>query len=289
VGTDPQAIAVGEGSVWVTNVDDEYVSRIDPADFAARDRVIPVPDYPSDVLAGAGSVWVALGALAELVRINPEQGTATKPISAMGGGTPCGAPHASLAVGAGAVWLVCRSGQLGRLGVQARQGRSVEVDAGLVLSSSSILPQFEDLVFGLGSLWIVDNEINSVIEVDPLVVQKLRTINVGQDPRAVAVGADSLWTANFGDDTVTRLTIPAKGATPVITAIPVGDGPVDLAVGEGGVWVVNHLAATVSRIDPESNEVVATIGIGNEPQRVAAGEGRVWVTVRAPADVADES
>ena len=40
----------------------------------------------------------------------------------------------------------------------------------------------------------------------------------------------------------------------------------------------------MTRIDPESGDVVATIGIGNEPQRIAAGEGRVWVTVRAPED-----
>jgi YVTN family beta-propeller protein len=64
---------------------------------------------------------------------------------------------------------------------------------------------------------------------------------------------------------------------------PVGDGPVDVAVDETGVWVANSLDRTVSRIDPESGDVVATIDIGNEPRRIAAGEGAVWVTVRAPA------
>jgi YVTN family beta-propeller protein len=70
----------------------------------------------------------------------------------------------------------------------------------------------------------------------------------------------------------------------VPTTIPVGDGPVDVAFGEGALWVVNQLDGTVSRIDPESNEVVETISVGSEPQRVAAGEGRVWVTVRAPEE-----
>jgi hypothetical protein len=51
---------------------------------------------------------------------------------------------------------------------------------------------------------------------------------------------------------------------------------------------VNQLERSVSRIDPESNEVVATVRLGNVPQRVAAGERRVWVTVRA-ADEALES
>jgi DNA-binding beta-propeller fold protein YncE len=45
--------------------------------------------------------------------------------------------------------------------------------------------------------------------------------------------------------------------------------------------VANRLEGTVSRIDPETNEVVATIEIGNGLQHIAAGEGAVWVTVQA--------
>jgi YVTN family beta-propeller protein len=36
----------------------------------------------------------------------------------------------------------------------------------------------------------------------------------------------------------------------------------------------------VSRIDPETNEVVATISIGNRPQGIIVAQGLVWVTVR---------
>ena len=51
-----------------------------------------------------------------------------------------------------------------------------------------------------------------------------------------------------------------------------------VAVGEGAVWVANELSATVSRIDPEKNEVVETIPLGNRPPD-RRGHGRVWVTV----------
>ena len=290
VGLEPEAIATGEGSVWVTNVEDRTVSRIDPADVASTPSTISVEDDPSDILAGTGTIWVALGALAELVSINTEQNAAASPISALGEGVSCGAPRASIAIGAGAIWFVCRVAELGRVDLGTRMGRSVGLEAGIVLSSSSVLPVFEDVAYGLDSLWIVDSATNSVIELDPVVVQEQRSLNVGQDPRAVAVGSDSLWVANYGDDTVERLEISAKGATPTSTVIDVGDGPVDVAVGERGVWVVNQLDRSVSRIDPDSNEVVSTIRLGNEPHRVAAGEGRVWVTVRAPeADVAEQS
>ena len=88
---------------------------------------------------------------------------------------------------------------------------------------------------------------------------------------------------------MTRVQIPGRGQTPTLTQIPVGDGPVDVAFGEGAVWVANSLGRTVSRIDPETNEVVETIGVGNAPQRLAAGAGSVWVTVQAPEDEGLES
>ncbi len=285
----PQAITTGEGSAWATNIDDNTVSRIDPTDLSARDATITVGEYPSDIQAGRGTIWVALGPLADLTSINPDQNSSTTPISALGDGVPCTGPQASIATGAGAVWFVCRGGQLGRVDLRTRVGRSVEVEAGLVGSSSSILPQYEDIVYALGSLWIVDSATNTIVEVDPLVIQKKAAPNVGQSPRAIAASPGSLWVANYADDTVTRLEIAAPGATPIFTQIPVGDGPVDVAFGEGAIWVVNQLDRTVMRIDAESGDVGATVRIGNEPQRVAAGEGRVWVTVRAPeADVVDE-
>ncbi|HLG08303.1 MAG TPA: hypothetical protein VI409_06505, partial [Gaiellaceae bacterium] len=85
----------------------------------------------------------------------------------------------------------------------------------------------------------------------------------------------------------TRIAIPGRGQTPTLTTIPVGDGPVDVAAGEEGIWVANSLDGTVSRIDPETGDVVATVEVGEGLQRVAAGEGAVWVTVRAP-EIGDE-
>ena len=136
---------------------------------------------------------------------------------------------------------------------------------------------------------IVNRSRNRVAEIDPLTTQLRQEITVGSSPRAIAVGDNSLWVANFEDDTVTRIAISGRDENPVPSTIDVGDGPVDVAFGEGAVWVVSQLDRTVMRIDPESEEVVETIRIGNEPQRVAAGEGGVWVTVRGSEADALES
>jgi DNA-binding beta-propeller fold protein YncE len=45
--------------------------------------------------------------------------------------------------------------------------------------------------------------------------------------------------------------------------------------------VANNCGATVSRIDPASNEVVATIDTRYYPRWLDAGHGYVWVGVAA--------
>ena len=280
-GSDPGPITVGEDAVWVANVEDETVLRIDPA-TRERGRTIPVGDFPSDITTGGGAVWVALGALAELTRINPDQNTPAAPIEALEGNTPCGAPRASVAFGAGVIWFLCDSGDFGRVDPRTGQARSIGLEAGLLTSPSAVTPSYADIAYGLESLWIVNRAANAVVEVDPVTSQNLRALSTGQAPGAIAIGPRTLWIANFDDDTVTRLTIAGRGQAPATATFPVGDGPVDVAVGEGGVWVASSLDRTVTRLDPESGEVVATIELGNEPQRLAAGDGAVWVTVRAP-------
>ena len=78
-----------------------------------------------------------------------------------------------------------------------------------------------------------------------------------------------------GDDQVTRID-DVTGPT----VIHVGNGPLDLTVGVGAVWVTNTLDGTVSRIDPQTNEVTE-IRVGSSPEGVAVGDGSVWVAVHA--------
>ena len=60
VRTGPSAVAVGEGAIWVANVDDGSVSKIDPNTNASV-QTIAVGRGPDSVTVGAGFVWVANG------------------------------------------------------------------------------------------------------------------------------------------------------------------------------------------------------------------------------------
>src|SRR4249919_888673 len=97
--SDPDGIAVGEGSVWVADRGLDSVLRVNPA----RNRVatrISVPGSPSRLAVGDGAVWVTQTSLGSLARIEIASKTviATIPV----GGDATGEP----ALGAGSVWAL---------------------------------------------------------------------------------------------------------------------------------------------------------------------------------------
>jgi YVTN family beta-propeller protein len=106
----------------------------------------------------------------------------------------------------------------------------------------------------------------------------VRTINVGNGPRAVAVGANSVWVANNFDGTVSRID---PGTSTVTATIPTGRGPSGVAVGARTVWVANEVDASLTRIDPATNRPVLKIRLSNPPKGLALAGGSVLVTVRA--------
>ena len=77
VGVHPGGLAVGEGSVWVTDADSPTLLRID-ARYGSVDRIALRPKRfacggAGGVSVGAGSVWVAQGE-SRVLRIEPRTG-----------------------------------------------------------------------------------------------------------------------------------------------------------------------------------------------------------------------
>ena len=66
------ACGFGEGAVWVANLDDSTLSRINPKTREVE-RTIPMQGVsPSDIAAGEGGVWVANGPDNAVVRVSPD-------------------------------------------------------------------------------------------------------------------------------------------------------------------------------------------------------------------------
>jgi YVTN family beta-propeller protein len=61
-----------------------------------------------------------------------------------------------------------------------------------------------------------------------------KAISVGANPAALAVGNDSVWVANSGDGSVSRID-PRTNA--VTATVAVGHRPQGIAIAAGAVWV----------------------------------------------------
>jgi YVTN family beta-propeller protein len=266
VGRRPGAVAVGEGAVWVANLDDSTLSRINPTTRAVEGTIPMQGVSPSDIAAGAGGVWVANGPHNEVVRVSPDANEVVDRIET----NECFGFDASVAVGKGAVWFVCAVG-ISRIDPVSNLPLGLPYLGGLP----------RGIAAGLGAVWVSDGGHNTVSRINPETRQVTDTLTVAGDPRGLAVGQGAVWVSAFRDDQVSRLAA-RPGERITTESIHVGDGPIDVAVGAGGVWVANSRDGTVSRIDPQARKVVATIRLGSSPRGVAVGANRIWVTVQAP-------
>jgi YVTN family beta-propeller protein len=137
VGNDPEAIAVGDGAVWVADFEDDTVTRINPATNTVSGS-IPVGQEPSAIAVGAGGVWVPNTEDNNVERIDPSTGAVIATIAV--GRRPTG-----VTVGAGSVWVAnSLSGTVSRV-----DPATDRVAATLTVGQS---PQ--DVLVADGRLWV---------------------------------------------------------------------------------------------------------------------------------------
>jgi YVTN family beta-propeller protein len=276
VGARPRGLAFSSGSLWVANLDDQTISRVDPRTGRVVRTIATLPPGtpPTALSAGSGRVWYAGERRSGGVvvgRINPrfDVVASTRPQPA----SPLRAGEAGIAAAGDALWLV--SGGLAPLSqLDARSGAFRRT-----LDTRSCCPT--SVAAGDGVTWVADPFADTVTRIDgPGLV---RSIGVGHGPSALALTRDALWVVLAEDDAVMRID-PERNA--VVATIAVGSSPTAVSVGLGSVWVANSRDGTVSRIDPVRNAVVATIPVGGSPAALAVGSGSVWVSVQQPGSAA---
>src|SRR5439155_14802019 len=113
VGARPVAITSGAGALWVANLDDQSVTRVD---LSSREAVrnVPVGDAPTALAATRTDVWVTDGT-GDVSKIDPryDRLTFTRPPAASGsffGGTV-----RPMLTAFGSIWVVNPDGYVSRL------------------------------------------------------------------------------------------------------------------------------------------------------------------------------
>jgi YVTN family beta-propeller protein len=268
VGLRPGPITAGAGAIWVGNLDDRTLTKVDPQQRTSAGAVTLGDRTPTALAAGAVGVWVVHGALGTVSRVDPQFARVTSTVDLKAATGPN--QQAGIAVAGRSVWVVLGNSTLARIdGTRARIAQS-----GFAGSQPSAL------VVAYRAIWVANAGDATVQRFNPSTFDAgpVRTVSVGERPVAIAFGEGAVWVANASDDTVTRID-PNSGAT---TTIRVGGGPAAIAAGAGAVWVANKDDDTISRIDTGSNNVVRTIALGNAPAGLAFANGYLWASVQAP-------
>jgi DNA-binding SARP family transcriptional activator/ABC-type transport system substrate-binding protein/streptogramin lyase len=212
LGVHPGGLAVGEGSVWITDADSPTLLRVD-ARYETVDR-IPLPAESGGaggVSVGAGSVWVAQGE-SRVLRIEPRTGRVEHSFDV---------PYASDVILAdGKAWLVSNGdGVVRRVDpatnentgsvrlhrsiccaavgggfVWMRDNRTVWKFSGLAnpstpIASVKVAGAGEGLAYGDGALWATTGPGGTVTRIDPR-TEATQTFNVGHEAGAVGVDGD---------------------------------------------------------------------------------------------------
>jgi class 3 adenylate cyclase/DNA-binding beta-propeller fold protein YncE len=267
VGTRPGPVSFGAGSVWVGNLDDRSVTRVDAESRTVLRHISLDRRTPTGLAFGFGELWVAHGLRGDLSRIDPQFNEVAAPVDI--GGTAFGSPNGSVAVGPDAVWAVFGDSTFAR----------IEPSTARVAESTRAGAFPAGVVVGSGSVWVSNSGDANVTRYNPasFTEDPLDSYSVGRRPTGIAAG-EAIWVANTADNSVSRID-PTTGS---VVPVAVGEAPTAVTVTEDAVWVVNSADGTISRIDLESNEVVRTIEIGNSPSGIMSAEGFLWVTVQAP-------
>ena len=267
VGVRPGPIAFGSGSLWIADLDDQTISRVDPSSLRTLAN-IPLPAPPVGLAASADGPWVLepnanpAQSSVSASRINPDYNVAGAAVP-----IPNLVPDAPGAVAAQghSVWVAPSHGLLTRLDALTGGARGQRVDPNATTLSG--------VAIGEGAVWLTDTDAGNVIRVSPSGL--VEPIPVGNGPTAIAAGAGGVWVVDSLNETVVRID-PDTWAVAAI--IPVGRSPTGVAVGGGSVWVANSGDGTVTRIDSITDKA-ATIRVGGSPQALTVAAGRVYVTV----------
>ncbi len=266
VGARPVAVSEAAGSLWVANLDDQSVTRIDVSTRQAV-QAVPIAGAPTALAATPSAVWVsdATGRLSGIDTAHNRVTSTREPTR------PSSYGHATapLLAAFGSLWRVDPDGYVSRLDPASGQTlRSVDVGN----SPSAIAA-------GAGALWVTNNADGTVTRIDPTTLVSW-TIPVGHRPAGVAVNDAGVWVANAGDNTLVRID-PATNV--VASPTPVGDQPTAVLAAPTALWVTNGRGGTVQRLDPRTAAVTSTIPLGGTPDALTAVGGQVWVAVAGAA------
>jgi DNA-binding beta-propeller fold protein YncE len=244
----PEGVTIGPASVWVALQGIDKVGRID----LDTQNVRKSPEVGSEPRASAHEpeyLWVTDGGSAQVTRLTLDRQHNGEVVDTQA--FPVGnSPH-GIALGAGHVWVVNRD-----------DSNVTELDdpGGGLVQNIDVGNNPKSIAYDekTNTLWVANTGVDAldtstgeaddgtVTPIDAQTGKAGTEIDVGGDPRGVAVGLGSVWVAN-GFGYVTQID-PKTGK--VIDKITVGESPEMVATSDAEVWVTDGTGERVYHFAP---------------------------------------
>ena len=226
------AMAMSNGSLWVADCKDKTLNRID-LKTAKITAVIATgiahPDGELNVVAGAGSVWVASDAKGVVARVDPATNSVTASV-------PVEADTSYLAFGFGSVWSVS-------LARQTLQKIDPQTNSVVKTTTLGKAPGF--LAAGEGAVWVQEQGDGTLAKIDPVTGEVSGRVKVDATLKYgdIDTGDGKVWLRTTAGQTFVVID-PASLAIRARVGKAAGSGA--LRYTPKGVWTSAHDVHTLS-------------------------------------------
>jgi len=225
------AMAVASGSLWIADCKDGTLNRID-LQTAQLIKAIPTgianPKGELNVVAGAGSIWVASDGAGKIARVDPGDNRITATI-------PVDAGTFFLAFGFGSLWAVSSD---------AQSLQQIDPATNAVVRRVKLGKQPGFLAAGEGAVWVQEQGDGTLARIDPATGAVSGRIKVGADLLGgdIDTGGGAVWLRTTADQTFAMVD-PQSMA---ITRLGKASGSGALRVAGTGLWTTAHDVHTLS-------------------------------------------
>jgi len=229
----PEAIAFGDGSLWVTTTDFDdsgnplagSLERVNPA-TGQQQATIPIGKGAYDVEVSPGAVWVPLSDDNSVLRVDTATNAVAATIPVPGG--PLG-----VAIGAGSLWVSSADGKVAR----------IDPATNSIVTTIATQDSGGYVAFGGGAVWVTnaghkDTPDGMLTRIDPATNGVAASVTVGSNPVELAYAGGSVWVGLFGTPTVVRVSATTNA---VLNRVTVNHPVYAIAATEHAVWAVHNL------------------------------------------------
>ena len=272
-GAFPDAIAAGDGKLWVVNVANRTLMQVDPV--TAQTKTIGTTSVPTGVAFVDERVWVTYGFSSDPLRRVDVLDPSDPVLGPAGVSVPDGSYP--IAAGDGVLWIADPLGSsLMRYDPVTGRSESVQLPHG---SGPVALAVNQGTRF----LWVAAGRVGEVFKLNADDLHApLERFGTGRSvPTSLTTAPDgSVWIVARDTDTV--LALSPTGATRVEETVEGHcDGLSGIVAVEDAVWVSCSTSSNVVRLDPHDGSFVSALAVAGEPGPMTVDEtGAVWVAVR---------